>query len=108
MAMESWYVYYKLDAGQLAAWLPQSARLLARLQAETGVHGRLLRRADGAREAEGISTLMEVYDGITDPQRFGPALDAAVAEARAAVPVCAGIPRHTERFAALERVVANA
>lgn len=99
--LEHWYVYYKLDAQQLAAWLPHAARLMARVHAVTGVQGRLLQRADGARQADGISTLMEVYDGIADGQGFGRALEAAVAEAQAAVLSCAATERHTERFASV-------
>ena len=97
--LEHWYVYYKLDARQLTAWLPHAARLMARVHAVTGVKGQLLQRADGARQADGISTLMEVYDGIADGQGFGRALEAAVAEAQAEVPSCAATARHTERFA---------
>jgi hypothetical protein len=97
--VEHWYVYYKLDAQQLAAWLPYAAHLLAQLRADTGVQGRLLQRADGARKPAGVATLMEVYDGIADVGAFAQALDAAVAAARLAVPACAAVPRHTERFA---------
>lgn len=97
--LEHWYVYYKLDAQQLAAWLPHAPHLLERVRAATGVQGRLLQRADGARQAAGVATLMEVYDGIAEPQAFATALDAAVHAARAAVPACAAVPRHTERFA---------
>jgi hypothetical protein len=97
--VEHWYVYYKLDAQQLAAWLPYAPRLIAQVHAATGVQGRLLQRTEGARESAGVATLMEVYDGIADVRAFAQALDAAVAAARLVVPACAAVPRHTERFA---------
>lgn len=96
--LEHWYVYYKLDEQQLAAWLPHAPRLMAQVRAATGVQGRLLQRVDGAREKAGIATLMEVYDGIADLPAFAAALEAAVAAARLAVPAYAAVPRHTERF----------
>lgn len=96
--LEHWYVYYKLDAQQLADWLPHAPRLMAQVRAATGVEGRLLRRADGAKAAAGVATLMEVYDGIAESQAFATALEAAVNAARAAVPACATVPRYTERF----------
>ncbi len=99
--MECWYVYYKLDPQQRDAWLPQVPALFARVRAATGVQGRLFQRTDGARETAGLATLMEVYDGIQESRDFGAALDAAVAAARAAVPACAGVARHTERFASV-------
>jgi hypothetical protein len=106
--VEHWYVYYKLDQQQLAAWLPYAPRLMAQLRADTGVQGRLLQRADGARETAGEATLMEVYDGIADVPAFTAALDAAVAAARLAVPACAAVSRHTERFAGVRGASATA
>jgi hypothetical protein len=106
--MESWYVYYKLDPRQRDAWLPQVAQLFAQVHAITGVQGRLLQRSDGGREAPGVATLMEVYDGIGDGARFGSALEAAVLAARAAVPACAAVARHTERFAGVPLASAEA
>jgi len=90
--MQHWFVYYKLD--------PQSARELAprlrQLQSEAAageVQTRLMRRAD---EREGMVTLMEVYDGIAEPQAFEARLAAAVS--RAGLPESLAAKRRLERF----------
>ena len=95
MQPEHWFVYYKLPAADLAAWLPRSEVLLRAVARDGGVQGRLLQRAD---EAAGLTTLMEVYEGIADPVRFGAALEAAVLAAARIDPPLALPVRHTERF----------
>lgn len=93
--MEHWYVYYKLQPSQVTRWLPAAAAMFDRVQAQTGVSGRLLRRAEEAGE---VVTLMEVYDNIADPKAFGPALDASLLSALGPVPVFDAAVRRIERF----------
>jgi hypothetical protein len=90
--MQHWFIYYKLE--------PQAARELAprlrQMQCDAAageVQARLMRRAD---ESGGVVTLMEVYDGIADPQAFEARLAAAVR--RADLPESLAAQRRLERF----------
>lgn len=91
--MQHWFVYYKLDPNAVP---PIEARLRGMQQeiaASSGVRARLMRRADFA---DGPVTLLEVYDGIEQPEAFERALSAAVA--RAGLPAALVGGRRTERF----------
>jgi hypothetical protein len=57
------YVYYR-QRGERAAAHAAVAALFADLEAETGVAGRLLERADGS------GTWLEVYEPVADSGRF--------------------------------------
>lgn len=60
--MSSVYVYYRVsDPARLR---PAAERLLAAVAAESGIRGRLLRRADDP------ATWMEVYEAVADPAVF--------------------------------------
>ena len=90
--MQNWFVYYKLE--------PQAARELAprlrqmQVEAAAGnVQARLMRRTD---DREGMVTLMEVYNGIAEPQAFEARLAAAVS--RAGLPETLTAQRRLERF----------
>jgi hypothetical protein len=76
--MEHWFIYYKVPAAQLAAVSARVRVMQGALAAATGVHGRLLRRAEAAEPL----TLMEVYERIAEPERFGAALADAAAHAQ--------------------------
>ena len=91
--MEHWYVYYKCPSGSLAQTVQRVRAMQAALAAQCSVHGRLLQRAND----DGSSiTLMEVYEQIATPERFGAVLDDALAGSGLAGDVCSA--RHTERF----------
>ena len=91
--MQHWFVYYKLDAAAAREVEPRLRGMQDQITAGLGVRTRLLRRAD---EADGAVTLLEVYDGIEQPQSFAASLSAAVA--RAGLPAALVAQRHTERF----------
>lgn len=93
MSPTSYYVYYRSDAdpAEVRRIVEGVQRDLAR---ETGVHGRLLRRADGT------ATWMEVYEAVADPAGFERAVAAAVARAGFERLLAPGERRHIERFVA--------
>jgi hypothetical protein len=85
------YIYYRIAADAVAA---RSAieRLMADVEASTGVKGRLLARCDDA------STWMEVYEAIADVDAFSQTLSTLV-ERHAAIALTKDGRRHTECFA---------
>jgi hypothetical protein len=87
----SYYVYYR-SAAPAAAVREAVAAMQAALARGTGVHGRLLRRVDGD------GTWMEIYEGVTDTERFERELAAASALARVDTLLAPGAARHVERF----------
>jgi hypothetical protein len=89
--MHHWYVYYKLPRAERDATLARVRRVQAQLAQATGVRMRLLERTG---EAE-TTTVMEVYEDIGEPERFGAALDAAL---RAHCPDAHVAARRIERF----------
>ncbi|HOX88542.1 MAG TPA: DUF4936 family protein [Burkholderiaceae bacterium] len=91
--MEHWFIYYKLPAAELAAVAERVRVMQGALAAATGVHGRLARRTDAAEPL----TLMEIYERIPDPTRFGAALTDAAAHA--GLPAALLDARRIERFA---------
>jgi hypothetical protein len=86
---ENWYVYYPAPR-EPEAVLPRLRQMLRALEASAGVRARLEARTDANRP-----TWMEVYENVTDTERFAARLDGAVAalgiEGLAAA-------RHIERF----------
>jgi hypothetical protein len=91
--MQHWFVYYKLDPSAAREIEPRLRDMQAEIAAARGVQARLMRRADAA---DGPVTLLEVYDGIEQPEAFEGALSAAVA--RAGLPAALVAQRRTERF----------
>lgn len=91
--MQHWFVYYRLDPSAAARVEPSLRAMLAEIAAERGVRARLMRRAD---TTGGPVTLLEVYDGIRQPESFEASLAAAVA--RAGLPAAVVEQRRTERF----------
>lgn len=87
----SYYVYYRSTATAVAVREAVIAMQTA-LARTSGVHGRLLRRIDDD------GTWMEVYEGVTDPERFERELAAAAAGARVEALLAPGAARHIERF----------
>ena len=90
--MENWYVYYTLPAAQRSNTLSRVQAMQRQLVADNGVRARLEQRVD----SESAPTVMEVYECIADPERFGTALAAAVLAAEFAPETCAA--RRLERF----------
>ncbi len=90
--MQDWFVYYKLDRAALPELEPRIRALLQSVHQATGVHTRLMQRADG----NGATTLLEIYERVAQPDAFGRALTEAVA--RANLPPALVAQRRTERF----------
>jgi len=86
-------VYYKLPEADLPALLPRVRALQAALGAAVPVRTGLQARVDAP---DGVATVMETYAGISDAERFGQALTAALAASDLPPPLRAG--RRTERF----------
>jgi hypothetical protein len=80
----SYYVYYRVDAARAAGLRAGIEALLARVEEQTGIRGRWMRRRDDP------STYMEVYEGIADDAAF----EALLAREAAVL----GLDRRVERF----------
>jgi hypothetical protein len=91
----SYFIYYRTAAGadEVRRAVGEMQRALAQ---ETGIGGRLMRRADDP------TTWMEVYEAVPDPAGFERSLDAAVARFGLARLLGADGRRHVERFVAVE------
>ena len=62
--MTNYYVYYRIDAGQVEAFRLSVQELFKAIEGRTGVRGRWMRRRDDP------STYMEVYEGVRDEAAF--------------------------------------
>ncbi len=82
--MTNYYVYYRVDAGRLGSLRIEIEKLFEKIQKESGIRGRWMRRRDDA------ATCMEVYEGVKDEQAF----EAVLAREGASL----GIERKVERF----------
>ena len=82
--MTNYYVYYKVDAVQVAGLRLSVQGLFKAVKSETGILGRLMHRRDQPL------TYMEVYEGVKDE----PAFEAVLARESAKL----GLERKTERF----------
>jgi len=80
----NYYVYYRIDAGQLDAVRLSVQGLFKVIERKTSVRGRWMRRRDDA------ATFMEVYEGVKDEQSF----EAVLAREGGAL----GLERKVERF----------
>ena len=89
----SYFIYYRAsgDESELRAAVRAMQQALAQ---ETGVAGRLMRRADDP------TTWMEVYEPVADAPRFERSLAAAVARFEMDRLLAADARRHVERFVA--------
>ena len=84
----NYYVYYKLNAEQVAAARSLVNELFEQIKQKFGVHGRWMRRRDDP------STFMEVYEGVRD----GAAFEALMQREAARF----GVPRRLEIFSPVE------
>lgn len=82
--MTSYYVYYKAEEARREALRGQVEELFAKLQEQTGVQGRWMRRRDEP------STYMEVYENVRDAAAF----EAVLSRESSGL----GLERHVERF----------
>jgi hypothetical protein len=95
--MQHWFVYYRLGAAEAQQLAPRLRRMLDEVAAATGVRTQLMRRADAAG---GEVTLLEVYQGVGEPQSFEAQLAGAIA--RAGLPQSLRAQRRSERFEAVD------
>jgi hypothetical protein len=72
--VQHWYVYYKLPRSERDATIERIRRVQEQLAQSTRVRTRLLERTEQTE----TTTMMEVYEDIDQPERFGAALDAVV------------------------------
>ena len=89
----SYYVYYRTDADadEVRRVVGELQRLVER---ETGVRGRLMRRADDS------STWMEIYEDVAAREAFERAAQAAVERTGFERVLAGDARRHVERFVA--------
>jgi hypothetical protein len=80
----NYYVYYRVDAGQLNALRLAVLDLFKVIERETGISGRWMHRRDDPL------TYMEVYEGVKDETAFEAVLERESAKL--------GLERKTERF----------
>lgn len=83
----SLYIYYRID-GNFLSFEQSSRKIMAQIEAEMQIKGRLLQRRDDAH------TWMEIYEPVPDPA----ALAQALARAVAADACWQGVARHAECF----------
>lgn len=87
------YLYYRLRADEDAELARNRVRTMqAALEAQTGIAGRLMQRADDA------TTWMEIYEGVSDRAGFAAALEAMTLAHRLGEMLEPGGRRHTECF----------
>ncbi len=72
--MQHWYVYYKLARAERESTIERVRRVQEQVAGTTRARVRLLERTEHAE----TTTVMEVYEDIDEPERFGAALDAVV------------------------------
>jgi len=80
----NYYVYYRVEPARLVTLRTDIDVLLGRIQKESGIRGRWLRRRDDP------ATYMEVYEGVTDDGKFEDLLEREAA--------ALGLERRVERF----------
>ncbi|HLW04197.1 MAG TPA: DUF4936 family protein [Azoarcus sp.] len=86
------YVYYRVHHADLEEAFERVHAMLADLEMQTGIRGRLMRRRDDD------TTLMEVYPGVIDLETFERLLEEALDTHRIGELLAEGSGRHLERF----------
>jgi hypothetical protein len=89
------YIYYRMAASHAADARTALAGVMAAVEKEFAVSGRLLCAQNDA------ALWMEVYENVGDPMRFEAALNSLLGETRFATWVAPGSARRTERFVAM-------
>ena len=82
--MTNFYVYYRVEAARAVTLGADIEILLGKIQKQTGVLGRWMRRRDDP------TTYMEVYEGVADDKSFDALLEREAAGL--------GLERRVERF----------
>lgn len=95
-AAQSWFVYYKVPLPDSAEATRHARRIADALSGRVTATPRVMRKVDDA----GVATLMEIYEGIADPQAFAAAMHEALAGSGMADDLIRA--RRTERFIAAE------
>lgn len=85
----NYYVYYKLNAEQVARASSLVNELFEQIKQKFGVHGRWMRRRDDP------STYMEVYEGVRDAAAFEALMKSEAARF--------GVQRRLEIFSPVEK-----
>tara|TARA_R110002049_G_scaffold157266_4_gene322302 strand:+ start:398 stop:697 length:300 start_codon:yes stop_codon:yes gene_type:complete len=85
-----YYIYYRVREPAVACERVRAMQTV--IAARTGVHGRLMCRADDDE------TLMEVYPTVVDPDAFETALGETLAAHDIEALIAEGAGRHVERF----------
>jgi len=80
----NFYVYYRVEAARAATLRGDIEILFEKIQKQTGILGRWMRRRDDP------STYMEVYEGVADDKAFEALLEREAAGL--------GLERRVERF----------
>ena len=89
------YIYYRIAASHAADARSALASVMAALEKEFAVVGRLLFAQNDA------ALWMEVYENVGDPVRFEAALNSLLGQTRFATWMAPGSARRTERFVAM-------
>lgn len=86
------YIYYRVNSVDLEEAFERVHAMLADVETQTGIRGRLMRRRDDD------TTLMEVYPGVIDLEAFERILEQALDTHRVGKLLAEGSGRHLERF----------
>lgn len=88
----NYYIYYRVAPAQAARVRAVVDTVQSALAQDTGIRGRLLRRD------EDPTTWMEIYEAVTEPQRFEAALARLLAQHGFDACMAPDSRRHSERF----------
>ena len=90
--MAEFYVYYRIDLDDQAAYEAQVSAMQARLNCSVGISGRQMKSCSDP------AMRMEVYAGVSDADTFLAALEQAVARFEVDIFLAPGERRHVECF----------
>jgi hypothetical protein len=94
--VSSFYVYYRIDLLQRETARAAVDTILKQVQERCGIQGSLMQRADDA------AMWMEVYEGVTDADAFGQALNNIVAQSGVLAALAQDSTRHVEHFRSVD------
>ncbi len=94
--MTNYYVYYRVDAGQIGFLQVEIRKLFEEIQRQTGISGRWMRRRDDPL------TFMEIYEGVKDDTAFDALLERECERLGLQRFLAAGAARRREIFIAAE------
>lgn len=91
MSLHNFYIYYRVRAEETERAETAVNALMDEVAARTGIHGRLMLRADDP------TTWMEVYEHVAEPEAFREVLEAAT-QASGLTDLMQDARRHIEHF----------